>query len=58
MTKKRVRNIFFTLIILGLLIFQKQIGYTLSLVLAGIIIAYYIAEGIIRTRGSKHDQPK
>lgn len=58
MTKKRVRNIFFTLIILGLLIFQKQIGYTLSLVLAGIIIAYYIAEGIIRTRGSKNDQPK
>lgn len=58
MTKKRVRNIFFTLIILGLLIFQKQVGYTLSLVLAGIIIAYYIAEGIIRTRGSKQDQPK
>lgn len=47
-----VTKVFLTLVMLAALIFQRQIGYTRSLILAGIVIIYFIVEGIIRTRNS------
>ncbi|WP_156921213.1 hypothetical protein [Brochothrix campestris] len=53
-----VTKFFLTLVMLAALIFQRQIGYTRSLILAGIVIAYFIIEGILRTRKGNQSTKK